>query len=351
MNPPSQFGFGIVGTGMIAGFHARAIAQVPGARLVGVASRSPEKGRAFAKTHVLAVVAGSVEELAARPDIDVICITTPSGGHLEPALAAIEAGKHVVIEKPLEVTTERVDRILAAAAKKGVRVAPIFQGRFGDGARAVKAVIAAGRLGRLVLCSAAVKWHRPPSYYTGWKGTLILDGGGATMNQAIHGIDLLQWFAGMPTEVFSWKTRRVHTAIEAEDTACASLKFPDGALGTIEATTAAWPGWSRRIEICGERGSLALEDDRIARWDFASPEPGDDTIRNSAPAAAAGAGAGAGAPGAIPLEGHVRQFQDLIDALRENRPLALEGPEARKAVALVNALYESAERGVPVRLK
>jgi len=344
----TPLGFGIVGTGMIAGFHAQALAQVPGARLVGIASRSAEKGRAFALQHAVPFSTASVAELVARPDIDVVCIATPSGAHLEPALAAIRAGKQVVIEKPVEITPERVDLILEAAEKAGVRVAAIFQARFGQGARTVKAALVAGRLGRLVLASACVKWHRPAAYYSGWKGQLALDGGAVLINQAIHGLDLLQWFAGLPSEIFAWTTRRVHTGIEGEDTACATLRFPEGALGTIEATTAAWPGWSRRIELCGELGSLCLEDDRIVRWDFAQPALGDDAIRQTNSADALGSGAGS--PSAISLEGHIRQFQDVCDALRDHRPLAIDGREGRKAVALVNALYQSAQRGKPVLL-
>jgi predicted dehydrogenase len=205
------------------------------------------------------------------------------------------------------------------------------------------------RFGQLVLCSAYVKWHRPASYYSGWKGTFRLDGGGTVINQAIHGLDLLQWFVGMPAEVFAWKTQRVHTSIEAEDTACAALRFGSGALGAIEATTAAWPGWARRIEITGERGSAALEDDRITRWDFRDAWPRDEEIRTMKPDESMGGGSSA--PNAISIDGHVRQIQDLIDALAENRPLAVEGLEARSAVALVNALYASAERNAPVLLK
>ena len=159
---------------------------------------------------------------------------------------------------------------------------------------------------------------------------------------------MLQWFAGLPEEVFAWKTRRVHTGIEGEDTACAALKFAGGALGTIEASTALWPGWSRRLEICGEHGSVALEDDQIVRWDFHEARPEDDAIR--ARGAASALGSGASDPSAIGFEGHRRQLEDLVDAIRENRPLALDGREGRKAVALVRAIYESAERGVPVKL-
>lgn len=333
---------------MIAGFHALAIKQTPGARLVAVADRAPGRALEFAAKHQIAFATSDVQELVARADIDVVCVSTPSGAHLEPALAAIAAGKHVIVEKPLEITTARADELIAAAERAGVLLAPIFQSRFGAGAQRVKAAIEAGRLGRLVLASAYVKWHRAKDYYTGWKGTLALDGGGAVINQGVHGLDLLQWFAGLPVEVFAHKTRRVHTHIEGEDTAVAVLRFPCGALGTIEATTAAWPGWSRRIELCGESGSIVLEDDHIARWDFRDAQPEDSAIRAAANDNALGSGAGAA--NAISIEGHLRQIGDLVAALHEGKPLTVNGREARKAVALVNALYASAESGRLVAL-
>lgn len=336
-------GFGIVGLGMIADFHAQAIAHAQGARLVGVASRDAQKARAFAEKHRLPFSTGNLDELLAHPEVDAICITTPSGAHREPALAAIRAGKHVVIEKPIEITTERADEILRAADAAGVKVAPIFQARFGEGARTLKAAITAGRFGRLVLASAYVKWHRSAQYYTGWKGTLDLDGGGALINQSIHGVDLLQWFAGLPTEVACWKTRRVHTGIQAEDTTVAALRYPDGALGTIEASTALWPGWQRRIEICGEFGSARLEDDQLVQWDFQRAEPGDEAIRAAKPDPAMRSGSAA--PNAISFDGHRRQIEDLVGAVRDNRPPAIDGKEARKALALIRAMYASAEQG------
>ena len=341
-------GFGIIGVGMIADFHAQAIAHTKGGKLVGVATRNADNARAFAAKHHVPFSTTNVDELVSRPDIHVLCITTPSGAHLEPALAAVRAGKHIVVEKPIEITTERADELLRAADAARVKVSPIFQARFGEGARTFKAALEAGRFGRIVLASAYVKWQRSREYYSGWKGSRQLDGGGALINQAIHGIDLLQWFAGMPGEVFSWNTRRVHTGIEGEDTATAALRYPNGALGTIEATTAAWPGWQRRIEICGEQGSAMLEDDHISHWDFRETQPGDDAIR--AKKIDAKMRSGAGEPGAISFEGHRRQIQDLIDAVREDRPVAIDGHEARKALALIRALYSSAECGRPIHL-
>ena len=345
----SPLGFAIVGTGMIANYHAQAIAQTPGAKLVGVVSRSPDKGPAFAAKHGIPVLTATVEEMVARTDVHVLNVTTPSGAHLDPALTAIRAGKHVVVEKPLEITPARCDQIITAAEQHGVKVAAIFQGRFGDGAQKVKAALNAGRLGRMVLASAYVKWHRTTDYYkTAWKGTWELDGGGALMNQAIHGVDLLQWFAGLPLEVSGRFTRRVHTSIQADDTTVATLQFPDGALGTIEASTALWPGWSRRIELCGEHGSIALEDDTLVKWDFAKPEPGDEAIRAAKRDDALGSGAGN--PAGISIAGHLRQITDLVEAVRDQRAPAIGAAEGRKAVALIHAIYESAKSGQAMRV-
>ncbi|MEJ1974554.1 MAG: Gfo/Idh/MocA family oxidoreductase [Lacunisphaera sp.] len=307
MSPP-PLGFALVGTGMIAGYHAQAIAQTPGAQLVGVVSRSPDKGRAFAAKHNISVLTSTVEEMVARSDVHVITVTTPSGGHLEPALTAIRAGqarrrRETARNHPRARRPDHDGR--GPSRREGRR--HFFRGRFGSGAQTVKAAVDAGRLGRLVLASAYIKWapHVAEYYQTPVEEAPgSSTAGGALMNQAIHGVDLLQWFAGLPTEVFGQLTRRVHTGIQADDTTVATLKYPDGALGTIEATTAAWPGWSRRIELCGEKGSICLEDDHIARWDFVQNEPGDDAIR-SAPRDNA-LGSGAGVPGGISLAGHLR---------------------------------------------
>jgi UDP-N-acetyl-2-amino-2-deoxyglucuronate dehydrogenase len=342
-----ELGFGFIGAGAIANFHARAVAAAHGGRLVGVVSRRRTTAETFAREHAIGFASDDVHQLLAQPGLDAVCITTPSALHLEPALAAIRAGKHLMIEKPLDATVEGTDHILDEAEKAGVRVGSIFQARFGDAARQLKATIDAGRFGRMVLASCYVKWNRTAEYYTGWKGRISEDGGGVVINQAIHGVDLLQWFAGMPVEVFAWTTRRVHTRIESEDTSVAALKFASGAFGTIEASTALWPGFSRRIEICGENGSAVMEDDDITRWEFRVARPEDEKIRAASETSAKGSGAAN--PMAINFEGHLRQIQDFIDGIRERRPFFIEGREARKAVALVRAVYESAQSGRPVR--
>ena len=245
-NVTDEIGFAIVGCGMIAGYHAQAIKAAAGARLIAVADRDAGRTQSFAAAHGAREATTNLEELLALPDVHVVCITTPSGAHLDPALAAIRKGKHVLVEKPIEITVERATRIVRAAAERGVLAGAVFQSRLTQAARAIKHAVEQGRFGRMVLASAGIKWHRSTEYYRGsWKGTRLLDGGGALMNQGIHAVDLLQWFAGRPAEVQARTTRRVHLGIEVEDTAVATLRFPDGALGVIEATTAAYPGWER----------------------------------------------------------------------------------------------------------
>ncbi|MBP7142849.1 MAG: Gfo/Idh/MocA family oxidoreductase [Opitutaceae bacterium] len=342
-------GFGIIGAGMIADFHARAIMDAPDCRLIGVCGRSTGRTGEFARRHEVPFATTDLHALLSRTDIDVICITTPSGAHLEPAVAAAQAGKHIVMEKPLEVTLDRIDAMLEATQKAGVVLMPIFQARTGENVLRLKSALVSGRFGRLVLASAYVKWQRSAAYYAdSWHGTLKLDGGGALINQAIHGLDLLQWLAGMPSEVFSWNTRRVHTGIEGEDTAVASLRYPCGALGSIEATTAMHPGWARRIEICGEHGSAVLEDDFLLRWDFRSARDEDKAILAARPDPTMRSGAGA--PDQMTHEGHLRQISNLANHLRAGTALEVDGPEARKAVALIQALYTSARSGRSVHL-
>ena len=238
MSESRQIGYGIVGAGSIADFHARAIAMVPGAKLCAVSSRTVE-GAARVATARGAVAATALDELLARTDIDVVCVTAPSGVHGEIAIAALQAGKHVLCEKPLEITTARVDAILAAAQAAHRHVGVVLPSRLGDGASAVVAAVRAGRLGRMTLASAYVKWWRTDAYYAAnrWRGTWALDGGGALMNQGIHGVDLLLWLAGLPEQVNAFAATLAHGAIEVEDTLVASLDFPGGALGSIKCAT------------------------------------------------------------------------------------------------------------------
>lgn len=349
MNQP--VGFGLVGCGMIAAHHARAIAASRGGKLVAVYSRGRERTEKFAREFG-ASPASSLDELVNDSSIHVVNVATPSGAHLEPAVAAAAAGKHLLVEKPLEVSLDRTDRMIAACTSARVHLAAVFQARFGRGARKVKQAVAAGRLGRLALCGATVKWYRAQSYYDegGWRGTRRWDGGGALMNQSIHAVDLLQWLVGMPAEVSAFTARVGHTGIEVEDTAAAALRFPGGGLGVIEASTSAWPGYARRIELNGDAGSVALEDDRIVRWDFREPWPEDEAVRREF-GAPSELRTGAGGPQQMNNRGHELQIQDLVDAIKEGRPPAILGHEARNAVAIIQAIYRSAAEGRAIAIE
>ena len=342
MNAARSIGFGLVGTGSIADFHAWAIAQVDRANLRAVCSRDAAKAEAFAARHGTKAEP-SLAALLARPDVAVICVTTPSGAHEEIALAALGAGKHVLCEKPLEISTARIDRMIAAAKENGRWLGAVLPARFGDGARALKLAVDQGRFGRLTLCSAYVKWWRSEEYYRSgrWRGTWALDGGGALMNQGVHAVDLLQWLAGMPVEVAAFAATLGHQ-IEVEDTLVASLRFEHGALGIIECATSSAPGAPRRIELCGTRGTAALEDDRLVRWAFDQAQPGDEALlagRDGIPA-----NSGAADPRAIGVEGHRRVMADMVEAIAQNRPPLVAGEEGRRAVALIETIYAAARR-------
>ncbi len=343
-------GFGIIGCGMISKFHARAIQELPNAQLVACYNRSPEKAQQFAEEFGCKVYQ-SLEELLADPEVTIVTVATPSGNHMEPAVAAAEAGKHVVVEKPLEVTLERCDRIIKACENAGVKLGVIFPSRFHDAPRRLQAAVAAGRFGKLTLGDAYVKWHRTQEYYDSgaWRGTWELDGGGALMNQAIHSVDLLYWLMGPVKRVQAVTDTLGHDNIEVEDVAVAALQFQSGALGTIEATTAAYPGWLKKIEIHGTQGSAAIEEEDVIKWDFAERAPGDQEIE-AAMVASGSTGGGASDPAAIGHHGHKALFQEVLASVDEDRPLALDGHEGRKAVEIILAVYHSARTGMAVEL-
>jgi len=345
----ADHGFGIVGCGMIAEYHARAIAEIPGSRLLAAFSRSEANG---AKIAALAGegfrVYDDLDAMLAHPGIDVVCVCTPSGAHLDPAVRAARAGKHVVVEKPLEVTVPRSDAIIAACDSAGVRLCAIFPSRFSPANVALKDAIDSGRFGRLTMGDTYVKWWRTQEYYDSgkWRGTWDLDGGGALMNQAIHNVDLLLWLMGEVESVQAMTAMLAHGRIEVEDTAVALLRFRSGALGVIEAATSAYPGLLKRTEIHGDRGSARVEQDDVTLWTFADERPG-DADRVARGNATTG---GAGDPRAISHAGHREQLVDFLGAIDSGGPARVDGREGRKAVELIRAIYRSARVEGPVRL-
>jgi UDP-N-acetyl-2-amino-2-deoxyglucuronate dehydrogenase len=338
-------GFGIVGTGMIAHFHAKAIQALDGGEVVGCFNQNFDKGRLFADQYGGTAYA-SLDAMLADPKIQIVTICTPSGAHRDPAIAAANAGKHVVVEKPLEITLQRCDDIINACAQNGVKLCTIFPSRFGAANLALKKAIDAGRFGRLTLGDTYVKWWRTQEYYDGggWRGTWALDGGGAYMNQAIHNVDLLSWLMGDVVEVTAFTGTLAHERIEVEDTGVACLRFANGALGVMEATTAAWPGLLKKTEIHGTRGTVVVEQDSILKWEFADSEPDDERIRSELGASSSTSG-GASDPKAISFVGHQLQLQDFIDAIATGRNPRVDGAEGRKSVEIILAIYESARNG------
>ena len=348
----SGHAFGIIGCGMIAEYHTRAIREIPGARVAAAFSRSDPNGAKIAK---LAggdcTVYDDLDAMLAHPEIDVVCVCTPSGAHKDPAVKAARAGKHVVVEKPLEITLPRCDAIIEACGEAGVRLCTIFPSRFSAANLALKTAIDTGRFGRLSLGDTQVKWWRTQEYYDsgGWRGTWELDGGGALMNQAIHNVDLLQWLMGDVETVQAMTATLAHVRIEVEDTAAAVLHFKNGALGVIEAATSAYPGLLKRTEIHGDRGSARVEQDDITLWDFQIKVPSDAEIHASMLRAGGGFKAGASDPRGINHEGHRDQLTDFLQAIDEGRAPAIDGREGRKSVEIIRAIYRSAETGTAVR--
>ncbi len=336
----------IIGAGNIGHIHAEAIAHIPEARVTVVCNRGAEVGRRLAQTHG-ADWTPNYEEAVVRPDVDVVSVCTPSGNHAEIAVAAAAAGKHLLVEKPLDITLPRVDQIISAARQAGVTLASVFPLRFMAGVRKAKAALEAGRLGRLTMADVYVKWYRPQEYYgVNWRGTRALDGGGALMNQSIHSIDLLQWLAGPVESVFA-RTATLSHEMETEDTASAVLVFDTGALGVIQGATSCWPGDPARIELHGDGGTIALEEGQIVTWQLADAVPDEEAKMLSLEISP---GSGSQDPAAIGYENHRRQIVDLIAALREDRPPAVEGSEGRKAVEIIRAIYRSAASAQSIKL-
>ncbi|MDR0439816.1 MAG: Gfo/Idh/MocA family oxidoreductase [Candidatus Accumulibacter sp.] len=336
--------FGIIGAGMIANFHAQAIGAVGDAQLTAVCDSDASRADEFAGKHGIAAWT-DLDAFLAQAPIDAVTIATPTGLHGDVAIPAARAGKHILCEKPLDTTPEKARAIVDACRENRVILAPVFQNRFGVGAMGIKRAIDAGRFGRLLFVSGHIKWWRSQAYYDSgaWRGTWALDGGGCLMNQSIHTIDLMIHFAGAPERVFGYTATRTHQ-IEVEDNACAAVHFRNGALGVIEASTSCAPGFPLRIEVAGERGSAAIEGDRIVAWNFADDDPGDAAILAGIDQGGS-LGSGASDPKAISVEGHRLQIADLTRAILTESAPAIDGAEAILPVELICGIYASMKSG------
>lgn len=335
--------FAIIGTGAVAIHHVKSIQELPNARLVAVCSSSPERAL-LAKEKFGVPAYSDYHELLAKEDIQVVCICTASGDHLEPTLAAAAAGKHILTEKPLEVSLERADQMIRACKEAGVKLGCIFQNRFNPDFQQLEKAVKAGELGELILGNAYIKWFRSSEYYASsdWRGTLAGDGGAALINQGIHTIDLLQCMMGAVESIYG-KVRTTKHPIEGEDLGVAMLTFKNGALGTIEGSTAIYPGYPERLEIYGKKGTVILEGGKISTWDIEG---------HSSPLLAQkeGPASGAADPNAIGHQAHKAQIQDMIEAIAADRPPIIDGEEARKALAIIQGIYQSSKTGQVVWL-
>jgi UDP-N-acetyl-2-amino-2-deoxyglucuronate dehydrogenase len=343
-------GFGIVGSGVIASIHAEAIAMLPAARLVAVTDVAPEAAKSLAGTFGCAAEP-DLDALLARDDVGVVSVCVPSGLHAEVGAAAAAAGKHLVVEKPIDVSLAAADRLIGAAAAAGVAVTVISQHRFDSGLIELRRLIDRGALGRLVLGEASTKWYRTQGYYDSapWRGTWSLDGG-SLMNQGIHYVDLLLWCMGPVAEVTALYATQTHQ-VEVEDTALAALRFSSGAVGTIVSSTAVFPGFPQRLEITGTAGTVTVEDGQIVRGALrAGPgEPGPGGGPDDA--GAAPPGAAAAKPADLDPASHAAQIADLLAAIDAGRRPSVTAESGRAALEVVCAVYESARENRPVVLR
>ncbi|NLB26605.1 MAG: Gfo/Idh/MocA family oxidoreductase [Bacteroidales bacterium] len=343
-----KWNFGVVGAGSIAGFHAKAVQSLSNAGLKGICGSNPDKVKNLAEKYNCKIYQSTTEMLQ-DPGVDIVTIATPSGAHMEPAIEAAHYGKHVICEKPLEVSLERIDKMIEAHQKSGTRLGGIFNYRFNEVERLLKRTADSGRFGKITNASVYVPWWRSDQYYdSSWRGTLQLDGGGALMNQSIHMVDMLQYIAGEVSSIKAYTATLAHPGIEVEDTATAVVRFSNGALGIIYGSTASYPGMYRRIEISGTQGTAIIEENSIKVWQFAKEQDEDKEIVKKF--SNIEGGGGVSDPMAIPFEPHARNIAAFIDSVETGQPFEIDGYEARKSVEIILGVYKSAKTGLEINL-
>lgn len=362
IGPNETVGYGIVGCGVIGPWHAGSLKEaVRGVNLVACCDEVPERAREFADRFGIPRVYTRYEEMLADPQVDAVSVCTPSGMHADMVIAASHAGKHAMTEKPMDISLDRIDEMIAVTRRNGTKLAVIFQRRTAPLWQRVRETVQSGKLGRMVLGDAYLKYYRSQEYYNSgaWRGTWALDGGGALMNQGVHLVDQLQWIMGPVDTLFSFADHLARD-IEVEDTTVSALKFKSGAFGTLEGTTSVigsaewerdqagnvqvskWGGMEHRLEFHGDRGTIMVDGERIVKW-VVPGEPEPDLTEG-------GQGSLASDPRAIGRRGHEIQLQDFVDAIREDRKPMVTGEDARPAVEIILAVYQSARTGQPVRL-
>jgi predicted dehydrogenase len=343
INVKDELRFAIVGTGSIAGHFIKSIKEIDGCTVSALCSSSESRAKeAFERFQIKTY--SNLTSLLEEEDVDIVCICTASGFHLDPALQAARAGKHILCEKPLEINVQRVDQMIAVCEENSVKLGCIFQNRFSEDFIRTHDAVKSGILGKLVAINAAVPWYRDHDYYgkSAWRGTLLGDGGGALINQGIHTVDLFQFVGGNITEVQGLVRTMAHD-IEGEDLAQAMVVFENGALGQIQASTAMWPGYPERLEIYGEKGSIILEAGTISQWNIIGIPPYEKPENNAK-------ASGSSDPMAISHQLHRQQISDFAEAVRKDTSPKVDGQEGRKSVALIEAIYQSSKSGEKISL-
>ncbi|MGB6151951.1 MAG: Gfo/Idh/MocA family oxidoreductase [Pricia sp.] len=332
----SKINIGIVGTGSIVNTYKKCIDELFNAELKALYTKSKNRAKSAEKEFGVAVFSDMDDFL--KSDIELVCVCNESGRHGEAIKAAALAGKHVLCEKPLETTPKKIDEVIALCQAQNVKLGCTLQNRCGDDYQRVVEAVRSGKLGKLLMGNAHINWYRAESYYadSDWKGTMAFDGGAAFINQGIHTIDLLLHLMGPVTSVFGKVATLVHD-IEGEDVGAAILNFQSDAVGTLTAGTALYPGYPERIEIYGEKGSILMEGGSIKAWNIKDAPDSQPTSKESN-------GSGAADPTAIGHQNHKKVIADMIEAILTDRSPMVDGPEARKAVAVINAIYESSQK-------
>jgi predicted dehydrogenase len=340
-----QVGVGVVGTGLSATQHLTALQDVPNGRVVAVAGTSLAKARAFADKWRIPRACASAEELIGLDEVEVVHTCVPPDQRWPIARLCAARGKHLLLEKPMARNVAEADEILALCDRAGITVGAMFQNRFTPLAQKLKAAVEQSKLGQLLLVNVSAKWYRHAEYYqnSSWRGTAEREGGAVLINQAIHSIDMMRWICGPVAEVEGLTATQLHP-IEMEDVGIALLRFVDGAVGSIVATTVAWPGFSDRLDLHGTRGSATLiQNEGRLEWFLQGEEPRVETANSQV-------SGGSRDPAATPSHGHAAEFTDLYAALRERRQPTIDGREGRHALEIVEAIYRSGRERRPVKL-
>lgn len=348
----AEIGFAVIGLGM-GRHHCKAVQNAPGARLVGVCDIDPGRLEPAAAEYECKAW-NQLDQVLADDEVDVVNIATPSGSHVELALQVVAAGKHLIVEKPADIRVDRIDELIAAVNAAGVKAGGIFQSRLDPLNKEIRDAVADGTLGKLIGVHGHLPWYRKQSYYEGdhgsWKGTWDMDGGGSLMNQGVHTVDLLQWFAGPVASVMGMFGVFGHD-IEAEDQTVAILKYECGAIGTLFTTTCAFPGFDQRLMLYGSEGAVSKREGALDGWKLTKDEDGAiEAQMLDRYGAKADKASGSADPMAVSFDGHTQILMDMMEAIQTDRPPRISLDSARHAVEIINAIYESGRTGKEIHL-